>query len=91
MGVSGASGIGEISLVLGRFGFFENYVFFVFWAVWKFWREAPGLMRRALVGCKDSSGPVGFDYHELHSFTRPEIGPENLNPESKNQKPDPKT
>ena len=42
-------------------------------------------MRRASVGCKDSSGPVGFDYQELHFFTPPEIGPENLNPESNNQ------
>ena len=50
------------------------FFFCFFWVVWKFWREAPGLMRRDSVGCKDSSGPVGFDYHELHFFTPPETG-----------------
>ena len=50
-------------------------VFFcIFWVVWKFWREAPGLMRRDSVWCKDSSGPAGFDSHDLHLFTPPEIG-----------------
>ena len=42
------------------FGFWAIFffVFVFFWAVWKFWREAPGLMRRASVECKDSSGTV---------------------------------
>ena len=48
--------------------------FCIFWVVWKFGREAPELMWRDSVGCKDSSGPVGFDYHELHFFTPPETG-----------------
>ena len=43
-------------------------------SVLKFWREAPGLMRWDAVWCKDSSGRVGFDYHELDFFTPPETG-----------------
>ena len=44
--------------------------FFVFWGVvWKFWREALGLFWGFSVGCKDSSGLVGFDYDGLHFFT----------------------
>ena len=43
-------------------------------------------MRRDSVGCKDSSGPVGFDYHELHFLRHQKLGPENVNRESENQK-----
>ena len=43
--------------------------FFGFWGVvWKFWREALGLSWEFLVGCKDSSGLIGFDYDGLHVF-----------------------
>ena len=52
-----------------------SFLFFcIFWVVWKFGREAPGLMRWDSVWCKDSSGPAGFDSHDLHFFTPPEIG-----------------
>ena len=37
--------------------------------VWKFWREALGLSWEFLIGCKDSSGLIGFDYDGLHFFT----------------------
>ena len=61
-------------LVFGRFWDFLKFwtflVFFGFWGVvWKFWREALGLSWEFSVGCKDSSGLVGFDYDGLHFFT----------------------
>ena len=48
----------------------DFFDFFGFWGVvWKFWREALGLSWEFSVGCKDSSGLVGFDYDGLHFFT----------------------
>ena len=50
----------------------DFFDFFGFWGVvWKFWREALGLSWEFSVGCKDSSGLVGFDYDGLHFFTPP--------------------
>ena len=55
-------------MILKLLDFFD---FFGFWGVvWKFWREALGLSWEFSVGCKDSSGLVGFDYDGLH-FSRP--------------------
>ena len=57
-------------MILKLFDFFDFFVFFGFWGVvWKFWREALGLSWEYSVGCKDSSGLVGFDYDGLHFFT----------------------
>ena len=68
----GLGGVGK----LGFFGFLmiwtflDFFDFFGFWGVvWKFWREAMGLSWEFSVGCKDSSGLVGFDYDGLHGFT----------------------
>ena len=44
--------------------FLEKFRFWFFLEIWKFWWEAPGLMLRASVECKDFSGLVGFDYYE---------------------------
>ena len=64
---------------MGKLGFFSFLMilklliflaFLGFWGVvWKFWREALGLSWEFSVGCKDSSGLVGFDYDGLHLFT----------------------
>ena len=58
-------------------GFFSRFFwFFGFWGVvWKFWREALGLSWEFSVGCKDSSGLVGFDYDGLHFFTPAPLQP----------------
>ena len=71
--VTGASGMLKILfLFLVDFKIFGNFDFFGFWGVvWKFSREAAGLSWQCSVGCKDSSGLVGFDYDELHLFTPP--------------------
>ena len=60
---------------LGFFGFLmiskilDFFDFLGFWGVvWKFWREALGLSWEFSVGCKDSSGLVGFDNDGLHGF-----------------------
>ena len=76
LGVSGDAGrCGILSFLgFGRFGDFLKFLifgfFFGFWGVvWKFWREALGLSWEFLIGCKDSSGLIGFDYDGLHFFT----------------------
>ena len=54
-------------------------IFGFFWAVGKFWREAPTLCLCVCVsvGCKDSSGLVGFDYDGLH-FSPPLAPPRDI-------------
>ena len=52
--------------------FFKIFDFFGFWRlVWKFSREALGLSWHCSVGCRDSSGLVGFDYDDLHFSVPP--------------------
>ena len=56
---------------------FDFLIFLVFWVVGKFWREATALCLWVSVGCKDSSGLVGFDYDGLH-FSPPLAPPRNV-------------